>query len=58
MTDQVRPADLERRARLMKRVNVPMRFVLGLPFKTPVEQQPDAGIATRDARPVGATASR
>jgi deazaflavin-dependent oxidoreductase (nitroreductase family) len=30
------PQRLERRARRMKRVNVPMRFVLGLPFRTPL----------------------
>ncbi len=36
MTNQMRPGDLERRARLMKRLNVPMRFVLSLPFKTPL----------------------
>jgi deazaflavin-dependent oxidoreductase (nitroreductase family) len=30
---------LHRRARLMKRVNVPMRFVLGLPFPTPLSSR-------------------
>jgi F420H(2)-dependent quinone reductase len=38
MTDQssTTARTLEKRARTMKRLNVPMRFVLGLPFKTPV----------------------
>src|SRR4051794_40860065 len=31
--------ELERRARMMKRINVPMRVVLGLPFKTPLSSQ-------------------
>jgi hypothetical protein len=35
----VRPAELERRARRMKRVNVLMRFVLGLPFRTPLSSK-------------------
>jgi hypothetical protein len=30
---------LQRRARMMKRINVPMRFVLGLPFKTPLSSR-------------------
>jgi deazaflavin-dependent oxidoreductase (nitroreductase family) len=36
MTDQMTAERLRRRARMMKRVNVPMRFLLGLPFKTPL----------------------
>jgi deazaflavin-dependent oxidoreductase (nitroreductase family) len=32
-------AQLEKRARMMKRINVPMRFVLGLPFKTPLSSR-------------------
>jgi hypothetical protein len=32
-------ATLERRARIMNLVNVPMRGVLGLPFKTPLSRQ-------------------
>jgi deazaflavin-dependent oxidoreductase (nitroreductase family) len=32
-------ARLERQARRMKRVNVPMRFVLGLPFPTPLSSR-------------------
>jgi hypothetical protein len=39
MTDQMRPEGMERRARVMRRVNVPMRFVLGLPFKTPLSSR-------------------
>jgi deazaflavin-dependent oxidoreductase (nitroreductase family) len=27
---------MERRARIMRRLNVPMRYVLGLPFRTPL----------------------
>ena len=30
------PAQLERRARMMKRINVPMRALLSLPFATPL----------------------
>jgi deazaflavin-dependent oxidoreductase (nitroreductase family) len=30
---------LERRARMMKRINVPMRFLLGLPFRTPLSSR-------------------
>lgn len=37
--DPVLAARLERRARRMKRVNVPMRFVLGLPFPTPLSNR-------------------
>ncbi len=33
------PARLERRARMMKRINVPMRAVLGLPFRTPLSRR-------------------
>jgi deazaflavin-dependent oxidoreductase (nitroreductase family) len=32
-------AAMERRARMMKRINVPMRFVLGLPFRTPLSSR-------------------
>ena len=41
MTEQrpMTPARLERRAQMMKRVNVPMRFVLGLPFRTPLSSR-------------------
>jgi len=35
-TDKVDPARLERQARIMKLVNVPMRALLGLPFRTPL----------------------
>ncbi len=34
-----RPPDLARRARLMRVVNVPMRFALGLPFRTPLSRR-------------------
>jgi hypothetical protein len=33
------PARLEKRARMMKRINVPMRVVLGLPFRTPLSDR-------------------
>jgi len=33
------PDRLEQRARMMKGVNVPMRAVLGLPFKTPLSRR-------------------
>lgn len=39
---EVSPPDaarMQRRARRMKRVNVPMRFVLGLPFPTPLSSR-------------------
>jgi deazaflavin-dependent oxidoreductase (nitroreductase family) len=36
---QLDPARMERQARRMKRINVPMRFVLGLPFKTPLSSR-------------------
>ncbi len=36
MTNQMTAGRLRRRARVMRWVNVPMRFVLGLPFKTPL----------------------
>jgi deazaflavin-dependent oxidoreductase (nitroreductase family) len=36
MSSQMTPDRMRRRARMMKRVNVPMRVVLGLPFKTPL----------------------
>jgi deazaflavin-dependent oxidoreductase (nitroreductase family) len=41
MTEASAPdaAHLQRRTRRMKRVNVPMRFVLGLPFPTPLSNQ-------------------
>src|SRR5215831_18684764 len=41
MTEQanIDPARLRRRARRMKRVNVLMRRVLGLPFKTPLSSR-------------------
>jgi hypothetical protein len=34
-----RPATLRRQARLMNVVNVPMRLLLQLPFKTPLSSQ-------------------
>jgi deazaflavin-dependent oxidoreductase (nitroreductase family) len=36
MTTEMMAAERGRRARMMRRVNVPMRVVLGLPFKTPL----------------------
>jgi hypothetical protein len=36
---QFTPTRLAQRARRMKRLNVPMRFVLGLPFTTPLSSQ-------------------
>jgi deazaflavin-dependent oxidoreductase (nitroreductase family) len=33
------PAQLEKQARRMKRINVPMRVLLGLPFKTPLSSR-------------------
>jgi hypothetical protein len=38
-TDKVDPARLERQARIMKLVNVPMRALLGLPFRTPLSSR-------------------
>jgi hypothetical protein len=36
----VRPARLARQTRLMRIVNVPMRFLLSLPFPTPLRSSP------------------
>jgi hypothetical protein len=38
-TDKVDPARLKRQARIMKLVNVPMRALLGLPFRTPLSSR-------------------
>jgi deazaflavin-dependent oxidoreductase (nitroreductase family) len=38
-TSPAAPARLERRARRMKRVNIPIRFVLGFPFPTPLSSR-------------------